>query len=81
VRLRSGRLAVVLEQNPAVLTKPTVKVFFSTRAGLPLEPHVVDLAAAQARDQIEAREPPEKWKFPYLTELWNADAPLKQTGG
>ncbi len=78
VRMRSGRLAVVLEQNAAALTKPRVKLFFSTKAGLPLKPQILDLAAAHTTDQIEAREAPEKWNFPYLTELWDADAALKQ---
>jgi HD-GYP domain-containing protein (c-di-GMP phosphodiesterase class II) len=78
VRMRSGRLAVVLEQNPSALTKPRVKVFFSTKSGLPLEPHVLDLAASHVTDQIEARESPEKWNFSYLTELWDGDAALKQ---
>jgi HD-GYP domain-containing protein (c-di-GMP phosphodiesterase class II) len=32
VRMRSGRLAVVLDQNPTALTKPRVKLFFSTKA-------------------------------------------------
>jgi hypothetical protein len=73
VRMRSGRLAVVLDQNPAALTKPRVKLFFSTKAGLPLEPQVVDLAASHATDQIEAREPPENWNFTYLRELWGGD--------
>jgi HD-GYP domain-containing protein (c-di-GMP phosphodiesterase class II) len=78
VRMRSGRLAVVLEQNVGALTKPRVKLFFSTKAGLPLKPQVLDLAASQVTDQIEAREPPEKWNFPYLTELWDGEAALKQ---
>ncbi len=76
VRMRSGRLAVVLDQNPSALTKPRVKLFFSTKAGLPLAPQVVDLASAAATDQIEAREPQEKWHFPYLNELWGGDAVL-----
>jgi putative nucleotidyltransferase with HDIG domain len=78
VRMRSGRLAVVLDQNPAALTKPRVKLFFSTKAGLPIKPQVLDLASAQAVDQIEGRESPENWNFPYLTELWDGDAALKQ---
>jgi hypothetical protein len=78
VRMRSGRLAVVLDQNPDALTQPRVKVFFSTKAGLPLEPRLLDLTASGVNDRIEAREPPEKWTFTYLTELWDADAALRQ---
>lgn len=78
LRMRSGRLAVVLEQNPSALTKPRVKLFFSTKAGLPLEPQVLDLAAPHAVDQIEARESPENWNFTYLTELWGGDTALRQ---
>jgi putative nucleotidyltransferase with HDIG domain len=78
VRMRSGRLAVVLDQNPSALTKPRVKVFFSTKAGLPLKPQILDLSSPQTVDRIEAREPPENWNFPYLTELWDGDAALKQ---
>jgi putative nucleotidyltransferase with HDIG domain len=78
VRMRSGRLAVVLEQNTAALTKPRVKTFFSTKAGLPLEHQVLDLSAAHTTDQIEARESPENWNFPYLTELWDGASALKQ---
>jgi len=78
VRMRSGRLAVVLEQNPSALTKPRVKLFFSTKAGLPLKPQILDLAAPHTIDQIEAREPPEKWNFPYLTELWDGDAAFRE---
>jgi HD-GYP domain-containing protein (c-di-GMP phosphodiesterase class II) len=78
VRMRSGRLAVVLEQNPSTLTKPIVKLFFSTKAGLPLKPQVLDLAAPHAVDHIEARESPENWNFTYLTELWGGDTALRQ---
>jgi HD-GYP domain-containing protein (c-di-GMP phosphodiesterase class II) len=78
VRMRSGRLAVVIEQNATALTKPRVKIFFSTKAGLPLERHVLDLAAASVTDHIESRENPENWNFPYLNELWDGDSALKQ---
>ena len=76
VRLSSGRLALVIEQNPTELTRPWVKVFFSTKADMPIERKVVDLSAAHAGDQIVAREAPENWNFPYLNELWGADAAL-----
>jgi len=78
VRMRSGRRAVVLDQNPSALTKPRVKLFFSTKAGLPLKPQILDLASPHAVDRIVEREPPENCNFPYLTELWDGDAALKQ---
>jgi putative nucleotidyltransferase with HDIG domain len=70
VRMKSGKLAVVLEQNAKALTKPKVKLFFSTRSNEPIRHEVMDLAV-DTRDQIETPEPPEKWKFPYLNELWS----------
>lgn len=78
VRMHSGRLAVVLEQNPTELTCPKVKVFFSTKSGMPLEPKIIDLASPHVTDQVAAREPVENWNFPYLTELWGADSALHQ---
>ena len=78
VKMRSGRLAVVVEQNPTTLTKPKVKIFFSTKAGLPLEPQVMDLAGAHVTDHIESRENPENWNFSYLNELWDTEGALKQ---
>jgi hypothetical protein len=70
VRLRSCKLAVVLEQNPSALTKPKVKVFFSTRTGEPIHRVVLDLAT-DLRDEIDKPEPPDKWNFPWLNDLWN----------
>ena len=78
VKMRSGRLAVVLEQNASALTRPRVKIFFSTKAGLPLDPQVLDLASPSVIDQIESRESPENWNFPYLNELWGGDSALQQ---
>ena len=78
VRMTSGRLAIVLEQHPTELTRPRVKVFFSTKSGMPLEPKIIDLASSHVTEQIATREPAENWSFPYLTELWGADSALQE---
>jgi putative nucleotidyltransferase with HDIG domain len=70
VRLSSQRLAVVIEQNEGQMLKPKVKAFFSLRSKLPITHSVIDLSAPGTDDRIEAREPLEKWSFPYLNDLW-----------
>ena len=72
VRLKSQRLAVVIEQNEKTLLKPKVKIFFSILSSMPLPQSVVDLASASVEDSIEAREHFENWSFPYMEELWQS---------
>lgn len=71
VRLQSGRLAVVVDQNPASLIAPRVKVFFSTKSAMPIPVQVLDLAAPGTTDRIVGREPPDTWGFTHLDDLWN----------
>lgn len=71
VRLQSGRLAVVLEQNPKALLAPRVKVFFSAKSRMPLPQAVVDLSKPGIEDRIVGREPAEEWGFERLDELWS----------
>ncbi len=71
VRLASGRLAVVVEQNAQSLTMPVVKVFFSTKSNLPVPAERLDLA--RSSDRISAREPRKQWNFPQLEGLWAGD--------
>lgn len=70
VRMASGKLGVVVEQNPSKLTAPKVKLFFSTKSGLPFAPRLIDLMDPLLNDRIVAREPPENWSFDYLKDLW-----------
>ena len=77
VRLTSGRIGVVVEQHTQSLTKPVVKVFFSTKANMRIPAVTVDLANVDTTEKIVGREDPNTWHFPDLTELWSGlpDAP------
>ena len=68
VRLASGRLAVVVEQNAQALTTPAVRVFFSTKSQMPIAPERVDLA--HSTDRIVAREPRADWDDARIESLW-----------
>ncbi|MCH8179471.1 MAG: HD-GYP domain-containing protein [Proteobacteria bacterium] len=68
VKLKSGRLAIVVEQGESSLLSPIVKVFYSTKASEPLVPERLDLG--QSADQIVSRESPAVWGFKNLDELW-----------
>ena len=70
VRLQSGRLAVVVEQNPGALAAPKIKVFFSTKAQIPVSPELVDLNHPGCSERITGRESNAVWKFKHLDELW-----------
>lgn len=72
VRMASGKLGIVVEQNAAKLTAPKVKLFFSTNSGMPMVPKLVNLMESHVNDKIVARESPENWNFNvgYLNDLW-----------
>lgn len=80
VRMQSGRLAVVCEQNPESLVAPKVKVFFSTRSQLHIPPELLDLSNPACSDRITARESNAQWKFTHLDELWAGPDALKRGG-
>lgn len=80
VRMRSGKLAVVVEQNDKSLVAPRVKVFFSTRSNMPITPEIVDLSGSLCQDAIAGRESNQQWKFPHLNELWAGAETLKKIG-
>ncbi len=80
VRLESGRLAVVLDQNPGALVSPMVKVFYSTRSELPITPKVLNLADPACNDRIVGRELDAEARFPQLNELWAEPAALRRGG-
>ena len=71
VRLESGRLAVVVEQNEGSLLNPKVKVFFSAKTKMPIIQETLDLAQAKGKDKIIGRESPDEWGFKNLDTLWS----------
>ncbi|WP_374243178.1 HD-GYP domain-containing protein [Zoogloea sp.] len=64
VRLESGRLGVVIEQNESNLLTPRLRVFFSARSNGYIKPEVVDLGRRMGHgggDRIVSAEAPERW--------------------
>ncbi|TDR72491.1 putative nucleotidyltransferase with HDIG domain [Paludibacterium purpuratum] len=63
VRLESGRLGVVVEQNEKNLISPKIKVFFSLKSNSYIPPEIVDLSRSMGHggaDKIVRHESPEK---------------------
>lgn len=61
VRLKSGRLAIVVEQTEKSLLTPIVKSFFSTKSNEPFLPELINLSKSQ--ESIVGAEDPLKWGF------------------
>jgi HD-GYP domain-containing protein (c-di-GMP phosphodiesterase class II) len=69
VRLKSGYLDVVIDQNEIALLAPRVKVFYTIERGNRIPPRVVDLA--QDGDEILSHEDPNNWGITDLYTLWS----------
>ena len=61
VKLKSTRLAVVMEQSNSSLVTPIVKIFFSTKSNGYINPEIIDLS--KTSDSILNLEDPQKWGF------------------
>jgi HD-GYP domain-containing protein (c-di-GMP phosphodiesterase class II) len=70
VRLKSDRLAVVVDQGGGSLLKPLVKVFHCTRQNAALPHQMLDLADPAANDVIVAREKAADWGLLDTDALW-----------
>lgn len=71
VRLKSGRIGVVIEQSPKSLTMPVIKAFFSTKSNMRIVPCVLDLSHPSTQEKIVNREDPAQWNFLDLNALWS----------
>jgi putative nucleotidyltransferase with HDIG domain len=70
VRLASQKLAVVIEQNPGLLLKPVVRVFYSARLNHHMLVQDIDLSCSDCRDRIVQLESAGTWGFRDLDRLW-----------
>jgi len=75
VRLESGRLGVVIEQQIGKsLLAPKVRVFFSVKSMAYIVPELLDLAGPGLQDRIANREDPGKWGIKDINQYWLGDA-------
>lgn len=74
IMLRSGRLAVVVEQNDASLLLPKVRAFFSTKSMSYIAPELIDLTRPGHGEKIISRELVSKWGLKNIDQYWLGDA-------
>lgn len=70
VKLKSGRLAVVVDQSPKSLLTPILKIFFSTKSKSRLPVEMLDLSSPSAQDSIVGHEDPKLWGLLDVDKLW-----------
>lgn len=74
VRLESGRLGVVVEQQVGKsLLMPKVRVFFSIKSMSYIAPELLDLAGPGLQDKIANREDAAKWGLKDIDRYWLGD--------
>lgn len=67
VRLESGIVGVVVEQNEQRMLTPRVKAVFHGKSLRALQPSIIDLA--QGTDKIASTEPPDRWPIDVAAHL------------
>jgi HD-GYP domain-containing protein (c-di-GMP phosphodiesterase class II) len=70
VRLKSNRLAVIIDQNDKSLLKPVVRAFFSCTSISYIAPEVIDLQASGETDSILSLESATSWGLMNTDRFW-----------
>lgn len=70
VKLKSGRLAVVIDQSSKSLLTPIVKVFFSIKSESRIPIEVLDLSKPGLQDTVLGYEDPAIWGIRDVDVLW-----------
>ncbi|MFZ6719662.1 HD-GYP domain-containing protein [Undibacterium sp. Ji49W] len=79
VRLESGRLGVVVEQQVGKsLLLPKVRIFFSLRSMGYIAPELIDLSRPGMNDKIASREDAVKWGLKDINRYWLGDAAVNR---
>ncbi|HEU0283354.1 MAG TPA: HD domain-containing phosphohydrolase, partial [Gallionella sp.] len=71
IKLESGHLGVIMEQNAKSLLTPVVKAFFSVKSNCRIPPAILDLSKPHCKDRIVSHEDPAKWNIDDIQELWS----------
>ena len=72
VRLKSGRLGLVVEQQTGKsLLRPKVRVFYSSKSLAYITPELINLAAPGLQDEIVMREDADKWGLKDIDRYWH----------
>ncbi|MFZ6802046.1 HD-GYP domain-containing protein [Undibacterium sp. Di24W] len=75
VKLHSGRLGVVVEQQVGKsLLLPKVRAFFSTKSMAYIPPVLLDLSGPGIQDKIVSREDASTWDLKDINRYWLGDA-------
>ncbi len=75
VKLHSGRLGVVIEQQVGKsLLLPKVRVFFSTKSKVYIPPLLLDLSSPASNDKIVSREDAATWGLKDIDHYWLGDS-------
>jgi putative nucleotidyltransferase with HDIG domain len=72
VKLKSGKLGVVVDQGEQSLLTPKVKVFFSSKSDTRIVPEVIDTSLPTVQDKVVGIEDAKKWNFGDLSVLWGS---------
>ena len=72
VRLKSEKLAVVVEQNKLAYTRPTVRVFYCSASARDIPPILIDLSVTE-EDCVVSSEDRESLPTAVIEQLWAGD--------
>lgn len=72
VRLKSGKLAVVVEQNKQIYTRPTVRAFYCTTSARAIPPELLDLCSTE-EDCVVSSEDRDRLPAALIEKMWAGD--------